>query len=78
MRRLTTRLLPLFAACDALDISPSTFGRRWQAVFTDPRPKIDRRPGVPRKVFEDELKVAVEEGAAAVLLFRRTMGREGR
>jgi len=74
-KRLATRLVKLRDVLAALACSRPTFWRRWHATFTDVRPKEDRRPGVERKVLEDELSVAVESGRAAVLLFRRTMGR---
>ena len=74
-RRLTTRLVKLKVACESLAISHDTFSRHWQEIFTETREPADRRKGVPRKVFEDELSVAVEEGRAAVLTFRKVMGR---
>jgi hypothetical protein len=73
MPRLKTKLVKLRDACEALAISHDTFARHWQSVFTDTRP--ERRKGVRRLVLEDELSVAVEEGAAAVLTFRKVMGR---
>lgn len=76
-RALKTKLVKIKAACDALAISRWTFWMKWHDVFTDPRQPDDRRPGCERKVFEDELSVAVEEGAAAVLTFRRVMNRQG-
>lgn len=74
-RKLTTRLRKLTDACDALGIGRTTFWAAWHAVFTDPRPTEDRRPRVSRKVYEDELATAVADGKAAVLLFRKLMGR---
>lgn len=74
--------VPRAVACEHLGISPQTFGRHWDEVFTDYRP----RPADPkelrgrrRKVMDDELRVAVENGgdqdraraAGAVLAFRR-------
>lgn len=76
--RLATRLVKLKDACDALAIHRDTFWKRWHPVFTDPRPAADRRHGVERKVYEDELTVAVEDaaqGKGAVLNFRRLMKR---
>lgn len=75
--RLATKLVKLKGACEALAISRPTFWRRWHLTFTDPRPESDRA-GCERKVYEDELAVAVNEasrGKAAVLLFRKQMGR---
>ncbi|AMV25459.1 hypothetical protein VT84_13760 [Gemmata sp. SH-PL17] len=74
-RRVTTKLVKLKIACETLAICRDTFWVKWHAVFTDPRPKEDRRHGCERKVFEDELSVALEEGINAVKTFRRTMGR---
>jgi len=73
--KLATKLIRARDARDALAIGHDTFWRVWHAVFTDPRPLADRRPGVERKVFEDELAVAVEKGATAVLNYRRLVGR---
>ncbi|VTR92519.1 unnamed protein product [Gemmata massiliana] len=78
--KLTTRLVKLREACHALAISHDSFSRHWQAVFTETRDKEERKKGVHRKVFEDELAKAVNAGGGtkaknAVLMFRRTMGR---
>jgi hypothetical protein len=78
--RLTTSLVRRSAACVALGISARTFDRHWAAVFTDPRTPEDRRPRVGRKVYEDELAVAVDAGGdhagrIAVLNYRGTIGR---
>lgn len=75
MPRLTTRLVKIQDACDALACCRKTFWVRWHETFTDPRPLADRRVGCERKVFEDELSVAVEQGRAAVLTFRKLMNR---
>lgn len=74
-RRVTTQLVKLKAACAVLAISRNTFVRRWQDVFTDGRSPEDRRERCARKIFEDELSVAVEEGREAVLTYRRLVGR---
>lgn len=68
------------AACGHLGISISTFERYWQEVFTDPRAVTERVKGELRKVFDDELREAVEHGGgprarAAVLLLRKVLGR---
>ena len=78
--RLTTRLVKLKEACHALGISDDTFSRRWADVFTETRDASERRHGIHRKVFEDELAEAVNNGGgtramAAVRAFRRIMGR---
>lgn len=78
--KLATKLVHLRDACDALAISRDTFWVRWHATFTDPRSPEDRRPGVERKVFEDELATAVNAGGGsraklAVIAFRGQMGR---
>lgn len=72
--KLATKLVKLTTVCESLAISRPTFWRRWHATFTDPRP-AGGSPGVERKVFEDELAVAVEKGATAVLNYRRLVGR---
>lgn len=74
-RRVTTRVVRLKDALDVLGCSKTTFKRKWLEVFTDARPPEDRRERCGRKVFEDELSVAVEDGSDAVLTFRRLMGR---
>ena len=68
------RLVGLKAACEALGCSRRTFWRRWNAVFSDPRPAAERGR-FPRKVFADELAAAVEEGAEAVVLLRMISNR---
>ncbi|HEV3440083.1 MAG TPA: hypothetical protein VG122_22135 [Gemmata sp.] len=78
--KLTTKLLHRREADVALGISQVTFWRKWNAVFTDPRSKVDRKPSIERKVYEDELATAVAAGGntrgmAAVLAFRALMGR---
>lgn len=70
---------PLPCACTALAVSRMTFWRHWQTVFTDPR-NPNHGQTVGRKVFEDELVVAVENGGgdrakAAVLALRKQLGR---
>lgn len=77
-RTRTTQLVKARDVLASLAISGVTFWRKWHAVFTDPRPPADRRKGVERKVYRDELDVAVNDaasGAAAVLNFRRLVGR---
>lgn len=72
------RLVHIADACADLACSRKTFWRRWHAVFTDPRPTRDRRKGIERKVYADELNVAIEEsakGPTAVLAFRKLMNR---
>lgn len=65
------RLVLLPEVLDRLGgISPDTFARHWQEVFT-PR----RGARNCRAVLSDELDVAVVEGAAAVLTYRRSKGR---
>lgn len=73
--KLLTKRVKLAVACDALACCKRTFSRRWHGVFTDPRPVEDRRRSVERPVLEDELAVAVESGRAAVLNYRRQVGR---
>jgi hypothetical protein len=76
--KVKTRLVKIREACGALAICRDTFWVKWHAVFTDPRPKEDRRHGCERKVYEDELSIAVEEsakGKAAVLNYRSLMKR---
>lgn len=76
--KVKTRLVKIAEACDALAICRNTFWQHWHPVFTDPRPVEDRRPGCERKVYEDELSIAVEEsakGKAAVLNYRALMNR---
>jgi hypothetical protein len=80
--KLVTRLVKQREARTALAISRESFRRHWDSVFTDPRSAADRRAGVERCVYEDELAVAVEYGGrmgarakAAVLAYRRTVGR---
>ena len=73
--KLVTKRVKLVTACEALACCKRTFSRRWHSVFTDPRPVEDRRRSVDRPVLEDELAIAVESGAAAVLNYRRRVGR---
>lgn len=78
MPRAIPKLLKLKDACAALGCCKWTFWHKWHSVFTDPRPPEDRRSGCERKVYDDELSVAVEQasrGKSAVLMFRRTMKR---
>lgn len=78
MARVTTRLVSLRECLTALGISRDTFERKWHSVFSDPRPPADRRKGCERKVYEDELSIAVEQSArcpAALLNYRRLMKR---
>lgn len=82
MRKLTTKLLSRAAACEALGVCARTFSQHWARVFTDPRDPADQRRGVARRVFEDELAVAVEAGGgvsgrakAAVIAYRSDVGR---
>lgn len=68
------RLVGIQEACDRLGCGRRTFWTRWHAVFTETRPKTDRRHGVQRKVYEDELDAAVAnaaKAAAAVANVRR-------
>lgn len=72
------RLVRLRDACADLGCCPDTFWRKWHAVFTDPRPRAERRKGVSRRVYADELDVAIEQankGPIAVLAFRKLMKR---
>lgn len=76
--KVKTRLVKIQDVCHALGICRDTFWRRWHDTFTDPRPKEDRRKGCVRRVYEDELSIAVEEankGRAAILNYRRLKGR---
>ena len=75
VRKLTTKLVKMREVCERLAICRRSFATHWHSVFTDVRPEADRRKGCERKVLEDELATAVESGAAAVLTFRRVMGR---
>lgn len=59
------KLVKTAAACEALGVSRTTFWRHWDAVFTDPRPAAERVHGTARKVYDDELAVAVERGGGA-------------
>ena len=73
-----TTFVHLRSACEQLKCSRRTFWSKWHAVFTDPRPVEDRRAGCERKVYEDELGVAINEaakGKSAVLMYRRLMRR---
>jgi hypothetical protein len=76
-----TSLVHRSEACWRLGIHRDTFWRVWHSVFTDPRDAEDRRPGVERKVYDDELKIAVESGGGkrariAVLNYRGKIGRK--
>ena len=64
-------------ACERLGCQRNAFWRNWHPVFTETRPP-EKRKRCDRKVYSDELDVAVENaahGAAAVLNHRRRMGR---
>lgn len=78
--RLGTRLAHRREACAVLSIGRECFWQNWHSVFTDPRSPEDQKKGVERKVFEDELAVAVEAGGhpsgkAAVINYRGRIGR---
>jgi hypothetical protein len=73
--RLRNRLVSQAEACADLGICRLTFHRRWASIFSDPRDVADRKRGVPRKVREDELRVAINDGRLAVLAYRRSVGR---
>jgi siroheme synthase (precorrin-2 oxidase/ferrochelatase) len=78
--KLTTKLIHLRDAVDALSICKRTFKRRWHEYFTDPRCKEDVERRIERKVYEDELVVFIENGAgtkaaAAVMAYRKQVGR---
>jgi hypothetical protein len=76
--KVKTRLVKIRDVCDALAICKDTFWVKWHGIFTDPRPADERGRGHERKVYEDELSIAIEEaskGRAAVLNFRRLMNR---
>lgn len=76
--RTTTKLVKIGDACTGLGCGRSKFWRKWHAVFTDPRPPEERKPRFERKVYDDELAVAINEankGPAAVLMYRRLMRR---
>lgn len=80
MARTALSLVNRSEVCRRLGISDSSFARHWNDVFTDPRPAEDRRVGVARQVFDDELDVAVNAGGGrrgriAVLNFRGRLGR---
>jgi len=67
-------------ACRRLAIGMRVFWQRWHSIFTDPRDPEDRRPGMERRVFEDELEIAAANGGGqrariAVLNFRGIHGR---
>lgn len=67
-------------AQEALQIGHDTFWRHWHGVFTDPRSEADQRAGVERKVYEDELQVALDadghpSGRIAVLNYRAKLNR---
>jgi hypothetical protein len=72
------RLVHIRDACAELACCRDTFWRKWHAVFTDPRPKENRRKGCERTVYADELDVAIEEankGPVAVLAYRKLIKR---
>ena len=69
------RLVSRATACAELGCSASTFWRRWDDVFTDPRPATERGPKNRRMVFADELTAAVTGGRAAVALVRQNNNR---
>lgn len=78
--RLTTKFCHRREACAVLKIGRECFWQNWHTVFTDPRSPEDRKHGVERKVYEDELAVAVDAGGhpsgkAAVINYRGQMGR---
>lgn len=78
MPKAKVSLLKLSEACRRLSCCKKTFHRRWAEVFTDPRPVEDRRRAVERKVYDDELDIAINEahrGVAAVRNHRRLMKR---
>lgn len=81
--KLKTKLISRIAACEALGVGVTTFSQHWTRTFTDPRAPEDRRPRVARRVFEDELAVAVEAGGgvsgrakAAVINYRGSIKRK--
>jgi|GEM_PF-4379652 len=60
--------------CERLNISRGTFWQKWHRVFTDPRPEADRRAGCERKIYRDELEIAIEQSAhcpAAIINYRK-------
>lgn len=76
-----TALVHRREACRQLGIERDTFWRVWHSVFTDPRDPEDRRPGVERKVYDDELQIAVTNGGGrrartAVLNYRGRINRK--
>jgi hypothetical protein len=73
--RARNRLVSQRDACAALGVCRLTFFRRWASIFSDSRDPADRKRGVPRKVREDELNVALNDGRLAVLNYRRLVGR---
>lgn len=78
MPRAATRLVRLSEACELLGCSRRTFWSRWHPLFTDPRPRGDRRKGCVRRVYEDELSIAVNDAArcpAALTNYRALMKR---
>lgn len=64
-------LVPLAEAARRLGVTPRTFRRHWQGVFT-PRTACGKPPsaGRPRRFLADELAVAAAEGREAVLTYR--------
>jgi hypothetical protein len=79
--RTTTSLVRRSEACRRLAIGMRVFWQRWHSIFTDPRDPEDRRPGVERKVYSDELDIAVEFGGGqrartAVLNYRGQINRK--
>lgn len=74
--RPRNRLLSRREACETLGICDRTFQNVWADIFSDPRDPAERVKGKPRKVREDELNVAVNDGRLAVLAYRRKVGRK--
>lgn len=63
-----------------IQLRDTTYTRHWQSVFTDTRDTEERKKGVHRRVYEDELAEALNAGGGnrgrtAVLAFRQTVGR---
>lgn len=52
----------LACACELLGISPDSFERHWQDVFSDGRTDAERQSRRPRLVHLHELTAAVEAG----------------
>lgn len=79
---LATRLVSRAEACEALGICLRSFSTHWHAVFTDPRAVEQRGRRWRRRVYEDELAVAVAAGGGtsprakvAVIDYRGTLRR---